>query len=107
MLNPTDAASLDLLTDDGGYIGARGGFPASANPSNPLWGLKIVERIGAGNEPPYLLDTAMLGVLYIGGVAFDADPYTGFKKNLTNLRVEVDALYHVRNANGARRIAAS
>jgi HK97 family phage major capsid protein len=103
VLNPTDAAALDLLADAGGYV-----FPLSAaGGSSPLWGLRVVERIGAGNEPPYLIDPTMLGVLYLGSMQFDADPYTGFTKNLTTLRVETSALLHVRNANGARRIAAA
>ena len=49
----------------------------------------------------------MLGPLYLGPLRFDADPYTGFRKNLTTLRIEVKALYHVRNVQGARRIAAT
>lgn len=103
VLNPTDAAGLDLLADAGGYI-----FPVtSSGNSSPLWGLRVVERIGAGTEPPYLIDPDMLGVLYLGQMAFDADPYSEFKKNLTTLRVETNALFHVRDANGARRIAAT
>jgi len=100
---PTDAASLDLQADAGGYF-----FPtATSGSSSPLWGLRVVERIGAGTEPPYLFDPNMLGVLYIGLMRFDADPYTNCKKNLTTLRIETNALFHVRNANGARRIAAT
>jgi len=103
VLNPTDAAALDLTADAGGYV-----FPTAASgSSSPLWGLQVVERIGAGTEPPYLIDPVMLGVLYGGTMNFGADPYTGFNKNLTTLRVEVKALYHVRNAEGARRIAAT
>ena len=33
--------------------------------------------------------------------------YTGFATNTTNLRVEVNALFHVRNVQGAYRIAAT
>lgn len=103
VLNPTDAATLDLSADAGGLV-----FPVGvAGSSSPVWSLRVIERAGAGNEPPYLIDPNMLGMLYIGQMKFDADPYTGFKKNLTTLRVEVNALYHVRNANGARRIAAA
>ena len=103
VLNPTDSAALDLSADAGGYV-----FPTSTTgTSSPLWGLNVVERIGAGTEPPYLIDTNSLGVLYLGSMRFDAEPYTAFKKNLTTLRVEVNALFHVRNAEGARRIAAT
>ncbi len=58
-------------------------------------------------EVPYLIDSNMLGRLYLGTMRLDADPFTGFTKNLTTLRCEVKALFHVRNAKGARRIAAS
>ncbi len=104
VVNPTDAAALDLLQyADGVFI-----FPINGNTNgDPLWNIRVIERIGAGTEPPYLLDPQMLGVLYLGAMDFDADPYTGFKKNLTTLRVETTALMHVRNAKGARRIAAS
>jgi len=37
-----------------------------------------------------------------------ADPFgANFKRNLVDLRVELNVLYHVRNAKGARRIAAT
>jgi hypothetical protein len=49
----------------------------------------------------------MLGILYTSSFRFDADPYSGFKKNLTTLRCEMKALFHVRNKNGARRVAAT
>ena len=104
VLNPTDAASLDLSADAGGYV-----FPTRDSGSgSPLWGLRVIERTSAaGTEPPYLIDPQMLGMLYLGSARFDADPFTGFKKNLTTLRVEVKGLFHVRNADGARRIAAT
>jgi hypothetical protein len=85
-------------------------FPlGAAGASSPLFSLRVVERIGAGTEPPYLIDPQMLGVLFLGTMRFDADPYGGgnFKKNLTTLRIETNELMHVRNANGARRIAAT
>jgi hypothetical protein len=72
--------------------------------SSPLYGLKVIQRTSAaGTEPPYLIDSKMLGVLYLSGLKFDADPYTGFRKNLTTLRIEVKRLYHVRNVQGARK----
>ena len=108
VLNPTDAAALDLFRV-GGSVAADGpyAYDVTKTPTHPLWGLRVVERIGGGSDPMYLLDTDMLGVLYLGEVDFDADPFTEFKKNLTTLRVEVNALFHVRNIQGARRIAAT
>ena len=106
VVNPTTGASLDLSTSGAGtpYL-----FPTrETGSSSPVFGLKVVERISAaGTEPPYLIDSRMLGVLYLGPLRFDADPYTGFRKNLTTLRIETKALYHVRNVQGARRIAAT
>jgi Phage capsid family len=104
MLNPTDAAALDLLADAGGYrfIGRDQGT------SSPLWGMDVVERIGtAGADPLYLLDPSMLGILYIGSLAFDADPFSGFDTNTTRLRIEVNALFHIRQIGGAYRVAAT
>ena len=66
----------------------------------------------AGTEPPYLIDPAMLGQLYVGNLRFDADPYNGvgganLRQNLVDLRIEANVLFHVRNAKGARRVAAT
>jgi hypothetical protein len=103
VLNPTDATSLDLLADAGGYVFAT----RATGTSSPIYGTTVVERIGGGSDPIYLIDPEMLGRLYIGNMKFDADPYTGFATNTTNLRVEVNALFHVRNSQGAYRIAAT
>ncbi len=74
MVNATDAAALDLATDAGGFV-----FPTSTTgTSSPLWGLKVIERTStAGTEPPYVIDSRMLGVLYVGNMRVDADPYAG------------------------------
>lgn len=69
---------------------------------SPLWDLTIVERTSAaGTEPPSLM------VLYLGRLCADVDPYKGFKANLSTLRVETKALFHIRNIKGTRRIAAT
>lgn len=104
VLNSTDSASLDLTADAGGYVFA----PRVTGVGSPLWDLTIVERTSAtGAEPPYLIDSQMLGVLYLGKLRADIDPFTGFKANLSTLRVETKALFHIRNIKGARRIAAT
>ena len=65
VLNPTDAASLDLEADAGGYI-----FPTrDTGTSSPLWGLKVVERIGAGTEAPYSSTRRCWGSLTSGTCA--------------------------------------
>jgi hypothetical protein len=103
VLNATDSAALDLSQDSGGYI-----FPSTTSgSSSPLWGLRVVERAGNGVEPPLLLDPGALGQLYMGTMRVDADVFSGFKKNTTDLRVEVNSLYHVRQPSGAMRIAAT
>lgn len=106
VMNSTDAAALDLSTSGTStpYLFAV----REPGGASPLFGLRLIERTSAaGTEPPYVIDSNMLGRLYLGSMRIDADPFTGFKKNLTTLRCEVKALYHVRNAKGARRIAAT
>ncbi|HEY8417167.1 MAG TPA: hypothetical protein VIK93_03915, partial [Limnochordales bacterium] len=71
--------------------------------ASPLWGLRVVERAGHG-EPPVLIDSRALGVWYRGVLRVAADPFTGFKQNLTNLRFEVNGLMHVRNPKAAHLI---
>lgn len=103
VLNPTDATALDLSADAGGYVFAT----RDTGTSSPIFGTTVIERIGGGSDPIYLIDPDMLGRLYIGSMRFDADPFTGFAANTTTLRVEVNALFHVRNSQGAYRIAAT
>jgi hypothetical protein len=59
VLNPTDATSLDLLADAGGYVFAT----RATGTSSPIYGTTVVERIGGGSDPIYLIDPDMLGVL--------------------------------------------
>jgi hypothetical protein len=76
VLNPTDSASLDLEADAGGFV-----FPTrDTGSSSPLWGLRVIERIGAGTEAPYLIDPQMLGQLYLGNIRFEADPFSAFRR---------------------------
>ena len=106
VMNSTDAAALDLSTSGAStpYLFAV----REPGGASPLFGLRLVERTSAaGNEPPYVLDSNKLGRLYLGTMRIDADPFSDFTKNLTTLRCEVKALFHVRDAKGARRIAAT
>jgi hypothetical protein len=109
VLNPTDAAALDLTADAGGYV-----FPLrDTGTSSPLWGLRIVTRTStAGTEPPLVIDTTRIGLLYMGTMRFDLDPFSGvsgnnFENNTTDIRCEVNVLMHVRSAKAARRVAAT
>ena len=110
VLNATDAATLDLTQDTAGsYVFAL----RDTGDSSPLWGLRIVVRTSAaGNEPPLLVDTSRAGVLYLGVMRVDLDPFAGvsgsnFENNTTDIRAEVNCLMHVRNAKAARRLAAT
>jgi Phage capsid family len=108
VLNPTDAAALDLTADAGGYV-----FPLrTTGTSSPLWGLRIVVRVGTGTEPPLVVDTSRIGALYMGAMRIDLDPFAGvsgsnFENNTSDLRCEVNVLMHVRSAKAARRVAAT
>jgi|GEM_PF-2102649 len=108
IMNPSDVAALDLTTDASGFV-----FPVrDSGTSSPLWGLRVVERIGGGTEPPYLLDIPSLGRLYMSSLKVESDPFAGagglnFKRNLVDLRFELKCLYFVRQAEAARRIAAT
>jgi hypothetical protein len=106
VMNSTDAAALDLSTSGTStpYLFAV----REPGGASPLFGLRVIERTSAaGNEPPYVLDSNKLGRLYLGTMRIDADPFTGFTENLTTLRCEVKALFHIRDSKGARRIAAT
>lgn len=103
VLNPVDAAALDLSADAGGYVFAT----RDTGTASPIWGQEVVERIGGGTDPIYLIDPAMLGMLYLGPVKVLADPFTGLSTNTVRIRVEFKALFHVRQPEGARRVAAS
>lgn len=108
-LNPSDAAALDLSADAGGFV-----FPVrTTGTSSPLWNLRIVTRTGAaGTEPPLVVDTTRVGVLYMGQMRFDLDPFSSvssanFENNTTDIRCEANVLMHVRSAKAARRVAAT
>jgi hypothetical protein len=106
VMNATDAAALDLSTSGTStpYLFAV----REPGGASPLFGLRVIERTSAmGAEPPYVLDSNMLGRLYLGTMRIDADPVHGFQEKLTTLRCEIKALFHVRDAKGARRIAAT
>jgi hypothetical protein len=109
VVNPTDAVALDLSVDTAGqYVFAL----RDTGDSSPLWRMRIIVRAGAGTEPPLLIDTSRIGVLYLGNLSIDVDPFAGlggknFAKNLVDLRAEQLALMHVRSPLAARRIAAT
>ncbi len=99
-LSHIDAATLDLTTDDGGYV-----FPLGATNSTSPWSLRVVEAKSAPD--PLIIDPVMAGTLYRGALKIDLDPYTGFKNNTTNVRAEFTALMHIRNADGVYEVGSA
>jgi hypothetical protein len=99
VVDPADGVTLDLATSG---TSTPLLFPTrDSGGASPLWGLTIVESPAMIGEPPLLIDVQMLGVLYLGALRTDVDPYSSFSKNLSNLRVEVNARMHVRDIRGA------
>lgn len=104
IVDPADAVELDLSQDTAGaYLFSLD----SANSATPLFGLRVVESVAAVGSAPLLVDTARIGQLYLGTMRVEADPFTGFKKNLTDLRVETNALMHIRDATAAHLVEAA
>ena len=50
---------------------------------------------------PLLIDPSLLGVLYAATGAILADPYSAMERNGVGLRLEIEALLHVRSPMGA------
>jgi hypothetical protein len=100
-LNPTDAASLDMTTTgaDGAYMFATRGTGSAS----PLWNLSIVESPTVTD--PLVIDPVVLGVLYTGTGTILTDPYSSMERNVVRVRVEGEALFHVRDIAGAYVIA--
>lgn len=103
VLNPDDAAELDLLKQPGtsDYLFTT----RQAGAASPLWGLTVVERAEPDDAPPVLIDPDRLGRLHLGDIQFLADPFSGIAVNTTNLRFEVPALFVVRDATAAYVVA--
>jgi hypothetical protein len=101
ILSPDDAADLDLFQtgSDDAFV-----FPTrDTGTSSPLFGLRIVES--ASVVDPMLIDPVRSGVLYSGEVALTSDPYSGFSRNTTTLRIEGNVLFHIRDINGVYIVA--
>jgi hypothetical protein len=108
VLDPADAATLDLFEDTGGSLLFA---TRATGESSPLFGLEVVESTAAANADPLLVDSRSVGQLYLGGLDVALDPFAGvggqnFWRNLTDVRFELSALMHVRDATGAYRIGA-
>jgi hypothetical protein len=95
--SPDYAAELDTLTAGVDKLPI---FPLGAvGGSNPLFGLQPVEIPGI--ESVTLIDPALLGIDYLGYARLLLDPYSGMSRNTLRLRLEHEALFHVRSIEGA------
>lgn len=100
-VSPATAATLDLTTAPGSgeYIFLTG----TSGSASPLWAMQVVEVPNL--TAPMAIDPQMTGVLYVGTGRILLDPYSSMKQNLVRIRLEVEALFHVRNILGAHVIA--
>jgi hypothetical protein len=72
--------------------------PAIDMPREFPYGLSVRESKSAGHA--LVIDPAVAGVLYLGALKADLDPFTGFSENTTDLRLECSVLFFVRNGDG-------
>ena len=100
-LSPADASGLDLTTvgSDGLYLFAV----RDAGSSSPIWGLQVREAPSVSD--PILIDGPLAATLYLGRATFSLDPYSGFKRDTVDARLEFEALAHVRDASGLYAIS--
>ncbi|MGH2976028.1 MAG: hypothetical protein ACRDLL_14345 [Solirubrobacterales bacterium] len=102
-LTPSDAASLDLTQDDGGYT-FRVDAPRVEGAGSPVWSLAVREVPTISH--PTLIDPVLIGLTYYGGASILVDPYSSLEKNQVRVRVEAEAVFHVRNIDqGAFQIS--
>jgi hypothetical protein len=96
-LSPADAAALDLT-----QVGADDLYlflTRDVGSASPIWSLRIAEVPGLTD--PIVLDPVMTGTMYVGNAAGMLNPYSGASQNLVQVRLEFEALAHIRNADGA------
>jgi hypothetical protein len=95
LLNPSDAATLDLTADAGGFVFAT----RATGSASPLWDLVIRESEAVGD--PVLIDPAIIGALHVATGTVTPDPYSKLERNLVRVRVEIEALFFGRDHRGA------
>jgi hypothetical protein len=100
-LSPSDSAGLDLFEDSAGNLVFS---VRSTNSGSPIWNLQVREAPAV--SAPLLVDPRGLGVVYTGQGTVLVDPYSSMERNLVRVRVEVEAVMHIRNiGQGAFQIA--
>jgi hypothetical protein len=96
-LTPTQAAELDLVKTELGYL-----FGLRPGGATELWGLRVIESPTVTN--PTLIDPLVLGRLYLEAGTILLDPFHHADTNESRIRVEFDALYHCRYPVGAYEV---
>ncbi len=91
-LTPSDCATLDLSEDGAGHMIFRVDREGSGS---PVWSLQVREVPTISH--PTLIDPVLLGLSYYAGATILVDPYTGLSSNQVRVRVECEAVFHVRN----------
>lgn len=100
-LSPADAAALDLADDgSGAYL-----FLPSTDSQAVVWRLQVREVPGI--TAPTLVDPQKLGLIYTGEGSVLVDPFSSMTTNQVRIRVETEAVLHIRNIQqGAYQIVA-
>ncbi len=76
--------------------------PAIDMPQAFPYGLGLRESKSATSA--LVIDPAVAGVLYLGSLKADLDPFTGFSTNTTTLRLEQSLLFFVRNGDAIQSV---
>jgi hypothetical protein len=103
-LSPADAAALDVQKSGTEGLEQYIFATRDTGSSSPLYGNTIIE-VPVGLTAPVLLDPMILGAMYSGMAMVQADPFTGLDTNEVRLRVEAEALCHIRDIQGAHVIS--
>jgi hypothetical protein len=97
VLTPTQAAELDLVKTELGYL-----FGLRPGGATELWGLKVIESPTV--TVPTLIDPLTLGRLYLEMGTLLLDPFSHADTNESRVRAEFNALYHCRYPVGAYEV---
>jgi hypothetical protein len=101
VVSPKVAAELDTWTDT---VGEFTFLTRDVGTASPLFGMQIVE-LPSEEVKPTLIDPQVLGILYVSHATMLVNPYSGMSKNEVSVRLEWDALFHVRDVSGVYEIS--
>jgi hypothetical protein len=96
-VGPKVAIELDTLED----ANKRPLFPLGVvGGASPLFGMTVLE-LQTDEHAPILIDPQVIGIDYYSLATLFVNPFVGGKKNLVDVRLEYDTLFHVRDVSGA------